>query len=255
MPPVMPLAASAVAHLGVVFAVVGHQPLTAARPTDAQPNVSDVQIPIEIATSTVFEGAQHAEPLPRDAPQSPTKRIPVGAYGHTPQQPTKRIPTTNPQRTDGSLNEDRNSLPRPRAGGAASAPTSTSPGEGSAARVASARLRPLSTSPGEGSHGEAVADGAPIPEAGVSVAARLISGSPSFYPNQAREAEIEADVPLEIIVDQQGRVTTAHAMQHVGYGLDDAALRSVRAYRFSPALRGGHPVRVKMRWVVQFRLR
>ena len=47
----------------------------------------------------------------------------------------------------------------------------------------------------------------------------------------------------------------ARALTHVGYGLDEAALRAIRAYRFSPARRAGRPVPVRMRWSVQFRLR
>ena len=44
------------------------------------------------------------------------------------------------------------------------------------------------------------------------------------------------------------------ALRRAGYGLDEAALQAIRAYRFSPALRAGHPVRVRMRWTIQFRL-
>ena len=32
------------------------------------------------------------------------------------------------------------------------------------------------------------------------------------------------------------------------------ALNAIRLYRFSPALRAGRPVRVRMRWTIQFRL-
>ena len=71
----------------------------------------------------------------------------------------------------------------------------------------------------------------------------------------ARQAEIESDFPVEIVVDSDGSVAAARAVNRVGYGLDEAALRAIREYRFSPALRAGRPVRVRMRWTVQFRLR
>jgi TonB family protein len=92
-------------------------------------------------------------------------------------------------------------------------------------------------------------------ENGVSVPARLVASVPATYPAEARRAEIEADVPVEIVLDEQGRVVAARAVKASGFGLDDAALRSIRGYRFSAALKDGHPVRVRMRWIVQFRLR
>ena len=52
-----------------------------------------------------------------------------------------------------------------------------------------------------------------------------------------------------------GRVLEARSLSHHGYGLDEAAERAIRTWQFSPALRDGHPVRVRMRWTVQFRLR
>jgi protein TonB len=99
--------------------------------------------------------------------------------------------------------------------------------------------------------GEAVVLG----EGDVDAPARLLAPGPLAYPPAARQAEIEADLPLDIVVDVTGRVVSARAARHAGFGLDDAALRAIRAYRFSPALRGGRAVPVRMRWTVQFRLR
>jgi TonB family protein len=75
------------------------------------------------------------------------------------------------------------------------------------------------------------------------------------YPRAAEAAGIESRVPLEIVVDARGNVTSARCLSHVGYGLDEAALRGIRDYRFSPARRHGRAVPVRMRWVVQFELR
>ena len=89
----------------------------------------------------------------------------------------------------------------------------------------------------------------------VNVAAHLVWSSPLVYPPVARQAEIEIDFPVEIVVDTDGRVVAARAISRFGYGLDEAVLRAIREYRFSPALRAGRPVRVRMPWTVQFRLR
>lgn len=88
----------------------------------------------------------------------------------------------------------------------------------------------------------------------VDAPARLLAASPVSYPPAARQAEIETDVPLEIVVDPAGHVVSARLTSKAGFGLDDEALRAIRGYRFSPALRAGQAVAVRMRWLVQFRL-
>lgn len=91
-------------------------------------------------------------------------------------------------------------------------------------------------------------------ERDVSVRARLLARGTLNYPAEARHAGVEADVPVGIVVDETGRVVSARALERPGYGLDVAAVESVRAYRFAPARRDGQAVRVRMRWVVQFHL-
>ena len=94
-----------------------------------------------------------------------------------------------------------------------------------------------------------------LPEASVDTAAKLLAGSAPSYTSEAEVAGVEADVPLEIVVDAAGAVIGARVLAHVGYGLDEAALRGVRAYRFSPARRAGRALAVRMRWLMRFQLR
>jgi TonB family protein len=91
--------------------------------------------------------------------------------------------------------------------------------------------------------------------AAVHVAARLVQSVAAAYPVHARADEVEGDVGVEIVVDREGRVVDARVVRLAGHGFDEAALVAVRAYRFSPAQREGHAVRVRMPWSVQFRLR
>jgi periplasmic protein TonB len=104
------------------------------------------------------------------------------------------------------------------------------------------------TGPGESD------DAATFAESAVDAKARLSSSVPVVYPEAARAAELEADVRLELVVDTEGRVISARPLAAPALGLDEAALRAVRAYRFSPARRAGRPVRVRMEWTVAFRL-
>jgi protein TonB len=87
------------------------------------------------------------------------------------------------------------------------------------------------------------------------VPARLRSSSSVEYPEAARSARVEADIPVEIVVDTSGAVISARALSSRGFGLERASVEAVRGYRFSPARRGGVPVRVRMRSTVSFRLR
>ena len=92
-------------------------------------------------------------------------------------------------------------------------------------------------------------------ETSVDQPARLRAAAAAAYPELARASEIEADVPLEIVVDTAGAVVSARALAAPGYGLEAAAVTTARGYRFTPARRAGRAVRVRMRCNVSFRLR
>jgi len=103
--------------------------------------------------------------------------------------------------------------------------------------------------------GSTVAGPLPFNESQVDSPAKLQTGSPPTYTAAAEAAGVEVELPLEIVLDRAGAVESARALQHVGYGLDEAALAAVRRYRFSPARRAGHAVAVRMRWLLRFQLR
>jgi protein TonB len=102
--------------------------------------------------------------------------------------------------------------------------------------------------------GPSTFDRAVVPDSAVDQPARLLSSVPVVYPEAARAAGMEADIPLELVVDGDGRVTSARHLTAQGLGLTEAALRAVRGYRFTPARRAGRAVPVRMRWIVTFRL-
>ena len=115
---------------------------------------------------------------------------------------------------------------------------------------------------GTGSGGDATvvagasgSDDVVVPASGVHVAAKLVSSVVAVYPAAARSDDVEGDVGVEFVVDRSGRVIEARVARAAGHGFDDAALTAIRRYRFSPAQRDGHAVRVRMPWSVQFRLR
>ncbi|MFO0738213.1 MAG: TonB family protein [Labilithrix sp.] len=89
----------------------------------------------------------------------------------------------------------------------------------------------------------------------VSTPATLLSNVDATYPTEAWSSGVEADVPVEIVVDARGSVVSARVVTRAGHGFDDAALASIRSYRFAAAQRDGRAVRVRVRWSIQFRLR
>jgi periplasmic protein TonB len=99
------------------------------------------------------------------------------------------------------------------------------------------------------------AEDAPVAEGQVDRPAKLQSGSPPAYTTAAEAAGVEVELPLEMVIDRTGSVQSARTLEHVGYGLDEAAVAAVGRYHFSPAWRAGKPVAVRMRWLLRFQLR
>ncbi|HEY3817930.1 MAG TPA: TonB family protein [Polyangiaceae bacterium] len=62
------------------------------------------------------------------------------------------------------------------------------------------------------------------------------------YTMQARQAEIEGVVRVQVTVDESGRVIQARVVSGLGYGLDESALAAAKATTFEPATQCGKPV-------------
>jgi protein TonB len=62
------------------------------------------------------------------------------------------------------------------------------------------------------------------------------------YTMQARQAEIEGPVRVEVTVDESGKVIAARVLTGLGYGLDESAIAAAKAMTFEPATHCGKPV-------------
>jgi TonB family protein len=93
-----------------------------------------------------------------------------------------------------------------------------------------------------------------LAEKSVDTPARLQRGAAPNYPSEARAEGVEAEVKLELVVSATGVVENVRVVSRAGHGLDDAAVVAARQFRFSPAVKQGHAVRVRMSWSVEFRL-
>jgi periplasmic protein TonB len=88
---------------------------------------------------------------------------------------------------------------------------------------------------------------------GVSAPVVIHSVEPEFTQN-ARDANYQGTVSIQLIVDSQGNPQNVRVVGHLGMGLDDKAVAAVREYKFRPAMYQGHPVAVQMIIDVDFHL-
>ncbi len=87
----------------------------------------------------------------------------------------------------------------------------------------------------------------------------LISNMPKLktdikipYPPEARKNNIEGLVVLEILIDENGKVRSANLIEGPGFGLNEAALKSIYDFEFSPAMIDQKPVPVKIKYGYRF---
>ena len=75
------------------------------------------------------------------------------------------------------------------------------------------------------------------------------------YTNDARISGIEGTVTIEGVINENGAMPSPRIIKGLGFGLDEAALQSVREWMFSPAARDVVPVALTAQVDVQFNLR
>jgi TonB family protein len=74
------------------------------------------------------------------------------------------------------------------------------------------------------------------------------------YSEQARKARYQGKVVLWMIISAEGQPRDIRVARSLGMGLDEAAIETVRTWRFKPAMRDGRPVAVQVNVEVTFRL-
>jgi TonB family protein len=88
---------------------------------------------------------------------------------------------------------------------------------------------------------------------GVSAPEVIHSVDPLFT-DEARSANLQGTVAIQLIVDSQGNPQAAQVVRHLGMGLDQKAIEAIRQYKFRPAVYQGHPVAVQLVIEIDFRL-
>jgi TonB family protein len=91
-----------------------------------------------------------------------------------------------------------------------------------------------------------------VPATPVETRPHCLSCPPPPYPPAAQKYGLAGTVELEIAIDENGNVTGTRVLSGPS-ALRAAAEKSVRAWRFAPATRGGVPIKYMLRWLVEFR--
>jgi TonB family protein len=230
----VPFGLSLVAHAGLVVVAANHLALSA----------STSPAPSEIELSGTDPAQNETEASPQSAPVGNAALRNAALRSET-RLATYREPTAS----------SRPSALQPVAAASVSA-SAESDGPRFVMVVARATAqRSELPSAKEVSTGAIAGQRAPVAESVAETPARLRMGNPPAYTAAALSAGVEADVPLEIVVSEAGAVISARGLVHVGYGLDEAAVESVRGYRFTAAVHDGKAVSVRMKWLVRFQLR
>jgi len=100
---------------------------------------------------------------------------------------------------------------------------------------------------------EITTSAAPIAVGGEVKPVQLISSVPPIYPQLARSQRVSGDVKIDASIDENGRVTS---MKVVGGPvlLHQAAMDSLRQWKYRPATLNGKAVSMHLVVTVQFRL-
>ena len=86
-------------------------------------------------------------------------------------------------------------------------------------------------------------------------APRELSTPPPPYPNSARRAGIEGKVELNLLLSTEGLVERIEILRWEGHSaFPETVRRSLETWRFTPAIRSGHPIRLWKPYVVRFKL-
>ncbi len=95
---------------------------------------------------------------------------------------------------------------------------------------------------------------APYAEGAVDIPARAARKVTPRYPSQAQSNGLEGSVKLEIVLSSAGAVESVRALSHLGHGFEEQAIAAARKTPFTPAMKHGRAVPVRMAWTVEFRL-
>lgn len=85
-------------------------------------------------------------------------------------------------------------------------------------------------------------------------APRLVAKIEPSYTREARDADVQGTIVLELEVWPDGKAHNVQVVEGLGYGLDEEATKAVQLWEFEPAMKEGKAVRVRATVEMNFRL-
>ena len=80
---------------------------------------------------------------------------------------------------------------------------------------------------------------------------------PPYYPKASREMGIQGDVVLEVEILEDGTIGEIEVFESVQAGpggLDEAAIETVKQWKYQPGTKEGNPVTMKIKQTISFTL-
>lgn len=93
-----------------------------------------------------------------------------------------------------------------------------------------------------------------VPPERVSTLPEVAHEVKASYPPEARAAGIEGKVRLKLVIDSGGKVVSVKVVSGLGHGLDQAAAKAMRRFRFKPATVDGQSVSTTIIYTYTFLL-
>ncbi len=108
----------------------------------------------------------------------------------------------------------------------------------------------LSNPDNEGEKYLAFAEKMPAPIGGLEAIYKTIR-----YPEIAKKAGVEGKVYALAFINENGTVDKVQIIKGIGAGCDEEVIRAVSAAKFTPGMKEGKPVKVKLSIQIKFKLR
>jgi TonB family protein len=195
--------------------------------------------------STPAQGKVQAAAITERIPKSP-------ATSDFVTMPAKSVEVVEPENKKASLGAVRLAKPKVRRGASVQPNGEIAPALEVSSDALSGGENSLGANLAESSK-QPAAPAAPVQVGGDVKPARIISSVPPVYPALAKTQHVSGDVRIDALIDATGRVTSMKVVAGPSL-LHQAAMDSLRQWRYQAATLGGKPVDMHLTVTIQFRL-
>lgn len=132
-------------------------------------------------------------------------------------------------------------------------PTATTPSTSASSASASPSSTPTENDSGGGGD-SAISGEGPVGWGEVTRFPKVTREIKASYPEEAKAAGVDGPVVMEILIDPTGKVREVKLISGPGYGLNESAVKAMKEFEFTPALKDTSAVAVKIRYTYRFKL-